>query len=113
MNSMREVSSLEVGTAKEMEDGTTAYLTLSKHYFVRREPKADKWTRIKYYSLDGEKVQLAKGKCKSCQQIIESKHCGDYVSCGCGKSFVDTDRWFPERHRFGGEVEPLSYELEM
>jgi hypothetical protein len=92
---------------KQMQDGTTAYLSASKRYYIRREPYP-KWKRIHYYTLEGAKVELAKGKCKKCKDIIESFHCGHYASCSCGESFVDTDRWNPERHRYGGEIEPIA-----
>lgn len=49
----------------------------------------------------------AKGKCKICGAIIESKHPGDFVSCPCGEAAVDTDRWDHRRHRLIGEVESL------
>lgn len=92
---------------KQMQDGTTAYLSDSGRYYIRREPYP-KWKRISYYTLEGKKVQLAEGKCKKCKKIIKSLHCGHYVICSCGESFVDTDRWTPERHRYGGEIEPAN-----
>lgn len=95
---------MKTGDPKEMKDGTTAYLTESKRYFVRREPKKDNWNRIQYYTLEGGYISLAKGRCKECNQVIQSQMCGDFQECECGKSFVDTDRWMPERHRYGGEV---------
>lgn len=48
---------------------------------------------------------MHKAKCKSCQQIIISERPGHFVRCDCGKSFIDTDRWFPDRVRLGGEAE--------
>lgn len=87
---------------KKMQDGTTGYLSHSQRYYIRREPKPDKWTHIRYYTLEGEPIQLAKAKCPNCGDVIESKHCGDFVKCECGESYVDTDRWMPERHRYGG-----------
>ena len=100
---MIDVTKMEVGAEAKMNDGTTAYLSMSKRYFVRREPKVDKWTSIRYYNIETlDEVALAKAKCGDCGDIIQSKHCGDYVGCSCGKSFVDTDRWMPERHRWGG-----------
>lgn len=89
-----------------MKDGTIAHLSESKRYYIRREP-FPKWKRIKYYTLDGESIPLAKGKCMTCKKILESKCCGDFQSCECG-SLVDTDRWFPERHRFGGNIKLLT-----
>lgn len=91
-----------------MKDGEYAWLTESKNYYCRREPDFDNWTGIAYYDAKTlERIPLAKGKCPSCKQIIESQHCGDFVPCGCGNSFVDTDRWAPERHRYGGQVIPI------
>lgn len=89
---------------KQMQDGTTAYLSASGKWYIRQEPYP-KWERICYYTLEGAKVELAKGRCRKCKDIIESQHCGDFVSCSCGESFVDTDRWSPKRHRYGGEIE--------
>ena len=74
-------------------------LTNSKRYYVEHEGDT-----IKYYDLSKKRIPLASGTCKECGDKIESKRCGDFVSCKCGKSFVDTDRWFPERHRFGGKL---------
>ena len=50
---------------------------------------------------------MGKAKCNSCGEVIVSKRPGHFVSCKCGKSFIDTDRWFPERYRLGGEAEPI------
>jgi hypothetical protein len=91
---------------KQMQDGTTAYLSASKKYYIRREPYP-KWKRICYYTLEGDRIQLAKGQCKECKGVVESQHCGDFVPCFCRQSFVDTDRWNPERHRYGGEIESV------
>ena len=82
-----------------MTDGTTAYLAKSGNYYCRKYGDS-----ISYYSLEGERIQLAKAKCKKCGDIMVSKRCGDFVQCSCGESFVDTDRWFPERHRYGGGI---------
>ena len=89
-----------------MKDGSVAYLSGSKSYFVRREPDKDKWDTIKYYTLEREHIPLARAKCSECKEIIESKYCGDFRQCKCTKSFVDTDRWTPERHRYGGKATP-------
>lgn len=88
---------------KTMKDGTMGYLSKSKRYYIRQEPYP-KWKKIRYYTLDGELIKLAKATCPNCDEVIESKSCGDFVMCECGKSFVDTDRWYPERHRYGGEI---------
>lgn len=98
---------MNTGDPKKMKDGSTAYLTQTGKYFVRREPERHSFTKIVYYTLGGEHIPLAKGKCKECGQVIESQMCGDFVPCKCAKSFVDTDRWMPERHRYGGEVEAI------
>jgi len=81
-------------------------LTSSERYYVSYRFKNRQ--TIDYFTLDKEPIPLAKAKCGSCKQIIKSKHCGHFVRCKCGKSFVDTDRWFPERHRFGGEAQNLN-----
>lgn len=88
---------------KVMQDGSTARLTKSERYYVRH------WgDSIFYYTLEGARVPLAKARCTAiCKKIIKSKRCGDWVICDCGKSFVDTDRWFPHRHRYGGNAEPI------
>lgn len=100
---------INVGDSRRMKDGTTAYLSSSKRYFIRREPNPDNWQVIEYYTLDKEYIQLAKAECNKCHTILASKHCGDFVSCECG-NFVDTDRWMPERHRYGGDVKPINGE---
>lgn len=74
-------------------------LTTSGKYYIR------KWGRtLLYYDLNKKRIHLAKGKCNSCGEVIKSRRCGDFVQCKCGASFVDTDRWFPERHRYGGDI---------
>ena len=45
--------------------------------------------------------------CKACKDIMVSERGGHFVSCKCEKSFIDRDRWFPERVRLGGEAEIL------
>lgn len=90
-----------------MNDGTEAWLTHSRSYYCRREPDVRKWTKIVYYGLNKEHIPLAKAQCEKCLDIIESQHCGDYVTCGCGLAYVDTDRWMPEMHRYGGRVKIL------
>lgn len=94
-----------------MQDGTTAWLSNSGYYFIRREKcsccKKNFLDAITYYDLEGKQIPLAKAKCKKCGEVIESKRCGDFVACTCGESFVDTDRWFPERHRYGGGAKEM------
>jgi hypothetical protein len=91
----------------KMNDGTEAWLTPSGSYYMRREPTYEEWNEIAYYNLDKIRVPLAKGLCETCGAVLESKMCGDYQSCECG-SFVDTDRWFPERHRYGGDIKQIN-----
>ena len=87
-----------------MKDGREAWLTPSGRYYARREPTYDVYDEILYYSLDGEPIPLAKGECPECHDVIRSRMCGDFQRCKCGKSFVDTDRMMPERHRYGGQI---------
>jgi ribosomal protein S27AE len=89
---------------KIMEDGNVAYLTESKNWYARRMPDKDNWTSIDYYTLEGKYIKLPNGTCPNCKEHIQSKHCGDFVRCSCGECFVDTDRWCPERGRFGGNI---------
>lgn len=72
-------------------------LTNSKRYYFIQEGE-----NTRFFSLDKQPIPLAKGKCLECGDVMESKRCGHFVECSCGKSYVDTDRWFPERHRYGG-----------
>ena len=96
------------GTKAKMADGATAYVSPSCRYFIRYEPEFAGFTSIAYYDLKTrERIPLAKGSCSECGETMESRMCGDFQGCGCGKSFVDTDRWFPERHRYGGALVEL------
>lgn len=90
-----------------MNDGKEGWLTNSGRYYCRKEPSLENWTSIAYYTLEGEMIPLAKAQCGACGDVMESKMCGSYVACSCGKSFVDTDRWFPESHRLGGSAQEL------
>lgn len=101
----KQLKSLPAVPSKRMNDGSEAWLTASGSYYVRREPDKDNWTTIVYYGLYGEHIPLAKAECPKCHMVLESKHCGDFQACE--HSFVDTDRWFPERHRYGGAVSDL------
>ena len=85
-----------------MEDGKEAWLTSSGLYYCRRDPDYEKYDRLMYYGMDRERIELAHAICSNCGDVLESRWCGDYRSCHCGKSFIDTDRWSPERHRYGG-----------
>lgn len=92
----------------EMADGTLAWLTPSGSYYARREPDYDIWDTIAYYNKDTkERIHLAEAQCSQCGQVIASKMRGDCVRCACGESFVDTDHWMPERHRYGGKAVPI------
>jgi len=79
----------------KMKDWQVAFLTHSGRYYCRNH---DDW-RIDYYNLRKEFIPLASAKCENCGDIIQSKKCWDFVSCKCGDTMVDTDRWMPERHR--------------
>lgn len=94
---------------KTMTDGTIAVITYSKLYYVRRMYKwksyswkskgYKKYDRIEYYSLHWKYIPLASAECEYCWEIIQSQMCWDFVTCKCWSTSVDTDRWFPERHR--------------
>ena len=90
--------------SKKMKDGTTAYLTKSGDYYVSRKPGVKFKSQISYYTLEGERIPLAQGECLDCGGWIESKRCGDWQTCPCERSYVDTDRWSPELHRYGGNI---------
>ena len=94
----------KLNNGTKMKDGNEAWVTQSGNYHARRHPTYENYTHIFYYDLEGNRILLAKATCPSCEDVLESKMCGDFVSCRCGKSFVDTDRCMPERHRFGGLV---------
>ena len=53
---------------------------------------------------------MHKAQCNKCKEIIISERCGHFVSCKCGASFIDTDRWFPKRYRLGGDCIGLDSE---
>lgn len=91
-------------TGERMNDGHEAWLQPSKRYYARRHPSYEDYHSIYYYDLTKNRVLLAKATCPECKETIESKMCGDFVQCSCGKSYVDTNRWSPEIHRYGGEV---------
>lgn len=91
----------------KMKDGKLAWLTESGHYYARRNPDYENHTSIGYYDLEGNPIPLASAACPECHDTITSKRCGDFVTCKCGKSSVDTDRLMPERHRFIGLVADL------
>lgn len=80
-------------------------LTHSGRYYVRNYKKRHK---IDYYDLTKKRIQLAKARCNKCKEIMRSLRCGHFVMCSCKESFVDTDRWFPEMHRYGGDCTALA-----
>lgn len=92
-----------------MKDGTTAVLTISQTFYIRQMYKwksythplknGETWDRIEYYTLRGDYIPLAMAECKECEEIIQSQYCWHFVTCKCGSTNVDTDRWFPNRHR--------------
>ena len=94
---------------KIMRDGTVGVITVSWRYYVRhmykwksyvRRPRPwFKWDRIEYYDLHGNYIPLAMAECSNCGDIIQSQYCWHFVSCSCWDTSVNTDRWFPERHR--------------
>lgn len=92
----------------EMLDGTQAWLLPSGRYFGRAEPSYEQQDRIVYYDLGRNHVPLASAVCPECGDLIESKHCGDFVVCSCTESYVDTDRWMAGRHRIGGAAATLT-----
>ena len=51
-----------------------------------------------------ELKDFPKVQCVECKDILQSSYAGEYVACGCGKSFIDTDHYMS---RFGGDVEPV------
>lgn len=91
----------------KMRDGSMASLSSSGRYYVRREPETGLLEKVVYFNLKRVHVPLAKAECEICHDIMESNMCGRFVSCRCMMSFVDTDRWFPERHRYGGRAIPV------
>jgi hypothetical protein len=46
-----------------------------------------------------------KARCKKCNDIIESKHCHDFVRCGCGSIFLDGGKDYLRYGYPGGNVE--------
>lgn len=88
-----------------MKDGKIGYLAASGRYYCRHEDDR----QIDYYTLEGEYIPLASAICLECDEIIKSERCGHFVECSCGKSFVDTDRWMPERQRYGGQAVPVTF----
>lgn len=105
-------------TYKIMADSTKAWPTRSNNLFVRREFHSPQghvihiqsypWNHIAYYDKNSlERLYLAEARCLNCNTIVRSKHCGDFATCNCGKIFVDTNRWFPNSHRYGGNSKDM------
>ncbi len=67
--------------------------------------KADNYTRKKA-TVDPKKLtdHLAVARCQACNEQFASHRGGEYVECGCGKSFVDQERWSAAYVRLGGEA---------
>lgn len=93
-----------------MNDGTIGVLSQSCRYYLRHMYKGKsyterpkkypfKWDRIEYYTLRWKYIPLASTECKKCWDIIQSQYCWHYVTCSCWSTSVETDRWFPARHR--------------
>lgn len=53
------------------------------------------------------KILVNRARCLLCNDIIESKHRHDYVSCKCGASAVDGGKDYLRRTGFGN-MEDLS-----
>lgn len=94
---------------KIMRDGTVWFLSISWRYYIRHMYKwksyvgkprqCFNWDRIEYYDLRWNYIPLAMAECSNCGDIIQSQYCWHFVTCSCWDTSVDTDRWFPERHR--------------
>jgi len=54
------------------------------------------------------KIKTNKVQCKKCNEIIESKHCHDFVTCSCGEVSVDGGRDYLRRC-FKGKIPEDSY----
>jgi hypothetical protein len=52
-----------------------------------------------------KQFDFPKLECLVCGDIIFSKQGGNFVSCKCGATHMDRDRWMPERIRFCGDSE--------
>lgn len=51
------------------------------------------------------KTHQAKARCRKCEDIMVSKHGGDFVSCKCGASYIDQERWSGLYVGLGGDAE--------
>lgn len=43
-------------------------------------------------------------ECQECKDTIHSSYSGEFVTCSCGKSFVDQTEYYT---RLGGDVVPI------
>ncbi len=50
-------------------------------------------------------VKINKCRCKKCNDVIESKHVHDFVSCSCGGIFTDGGREYIRRGWKGGNID--------
>jgi len=55
-----------------------------------------------------QKIIRNRAGCKSCLQVIESKHCHDFVTCKCGAVSVDGGKDYLRRVGNLDQVEELS-----
>lgn len=54
--------------------------------------------------------KILRASCFLCRDEMVSKDGGHFVSCRCGESYIDRDRWFPdERYRVGGDAVGLEW----
>lgn len=53
---------------------------------------------------------IARAKCKLCKDELVTNHGGHFVSCSCGKSFLDQERWDAGYCRFSSDTEFLGQE---
>ena len=47
--------------------------------------------------MENRRILRNRAGCKSCLQIIESRHCHDFVTCRCGEISVDGGRDYLRR----------------
>lgn len=59
---------------------------------------------IKYEVNPDIKTHLAKAKAECCGEMIVSEGGGRFMSCSCGKSFIDQERFDGRWIRLGGEA---------
>lgn len=54
--------------------------------------------------MRGTKIISNRAQCLECGDVIESKHRHDFVSCSCGKLFVDGGRDYLRRGTEGADT---------